>query len=65
MPTQQQVLFREMVPYLTGSALFVGGLTLAIIGGLTASTAMFGVGLGIMVVLTVVGICVRERNITS
>ncbi len=65
MPTQEQALFREMVPYLTVSVLFVAGLTMAIVGGITASTVTFGVGLGIVVALTVVGICVRERNIAG
>ena len=65
MPTQQQALFREMVPYLSASALFVAGLTMAIVGGITSSAVTFGVGLGIVVVLTVVGICVRERNIAG
>jgi hypothetical protein len=45
--------------------LFVGGLTLAIVGGLAASTAMLGVGLAIVVGLTVLGICIRERNIAG
>jgi len=65
MPTQQQALFREMVPYLSASALFVAGLTMTIVGGITSSAVTFGVGLGIVVVLTVVGICVRERNIAG
>jgi len=54
-----------MVPYLSASALFVAGLTMTIVGGITSSAVTFGVGLGIVVVLTVVGICVRERNIAG
>jgi hypothetical protein len=65
MPTQEQVLFREMVPYLTASAFFVAGLTMAIVGGITASTVTFGVGLGIVVALTVRGYLRAERNIVG
>ena len=49
-----------------GSAgLFVAGLTMAIVGGLSGGTVVFAVGLGICIALTIVGICVREHNISS
>lgn len=38
---------------------------MAIVGGLAASTATFGVGLGIVISLTLVGIWVREKNIAG
>ncbi len=45
--------------------LFVGGLAMAIVGGLSGGTALFGVGLGICIVLTVAGIVARERHLAS
>lgn len=65
MATQDQPPWREAAMSVGVFGLFVGGLTLAIVGGLVASTAMLGVGLAIVVGLTVVGIYVRERNIAS
>ncbi len=65
MLTQKQQERREIASYLGATALFITGLTLAIIGGLTAATATFGVGLGICVGLVVVGLIIRERNMAS
>jgi hypothetical protein len=65
MLTEKQALRREMAKYLCATVLFAGGLTMAIVGGITASTATFGVGLGVCIALTVVGIWVRERNIAG
>lgn len=56
---------KEIATYLGATALFITGLTLAIVGGLTATTATFGVGLGICITLTVIGLIIRERNISS
>jgi hypothetical protein len=47
------------------TALFFTGLGLAIAGGIAGATAMFGVGLGICVGLVVIGLIIRERNISS
>ncbi|NBU23891.1 MAG: hypothetical protein EBS38_08350 [Actinobacteria bacterium] len=65
MAKQDQPPWREAAMSVGVFGLFVGGLTLAIVGGLVASTAMLGVGLAIVVGLTVLGIYVRERNIAS
>jgi hypothetical protein len=62
---QKTYMWREGAKGLGIFSLFVGGLTLAIVGGLAASTAMLGVGLFIVVGLTVAGIYIRERNIAS
>ncbi len=60
--TQQ---FREVVLAYGVCGLFVGGLAMAIVGGLSGGTALFGVGLGICIVLTVAGIVARERHLAS
>jgi hypothetical protein len=65
MLTEKQQEFRENALICGTSLLFVAGLTMAIVGGLTGATATFGIGLGVCIVLTVIGICVRERNIAS
>ncbi len=56
---------QEMAAYLGVTALFFTGLGLAIAGGIAGATAMFGVGLGICVGLVVIGLIIRERNISS
>lgn len=56
---------REVIATLGVTALFFTGLGLAIAGGLAAATAMFGAGLGICVGLVIIGIIIRERNISS
>ena len=38
---------------------------MAIVGGLSGGTILFGVGLGICIVITVAGLIVRERNIAG
>ena len=65
MLTEKQAIRREVATYLGATALFITGLTLAIVGGITAATATFGVGLGICVGMTVIVLIIRERNITS
>ncbi len=65
MLTEKQRYRREVAAYLGVTALFLGGLTMAIIGGITAATATFGAGLGICVSLVVIGLIIRERNISS
>jgi hypothetical protein len=65
MLTEKQREMRETAYALGATALFITGLTLAIIGGLASATVTLGVGLGICVSLTVLGIIIRERNISS
>ena len=65
MRTAKQQEFRENGLICTAGLLYIGGLTMAIVGGLAGATVTFGIGLGICVVLTVIGICVREQNIAS
>ena len=45
--------------------LFIAGITMAIIGGTGGMPIIFGVGLGIACVITVMGIGIRERNIAG
>jgi uncharacterized YccA/Bax inhibitor family protein len=65
MVTQKQAERREIAAYLGVTALFITGMTMAIVGGLTAATATFGAGLGICISLVVIGLIIRERNISS
>lgn len=65
MLSARQKEIRENLLACGAVALFVGGLSMAIVGGLAASTATFGVGLGIVISLTLVGIWVREKNIAG
>jgi hypothetical protein len=65
MLTEKQRFRREAVFVYGITGLFIGGLAMAIVGGLSGGTALFGVGLGICIAITVAGICVRERNIAS
>jgi hypothetical protein len=65
MPTDTRIPIRESVLSCGVFLLYVAGLTMAIVGGLTAATVTFGIGLGICISLTLVGIWVRERNIAS
>jgi hypothetical protein len=62
---EKAYLWREGAKAIGVFGLFAGGLTLAIVGGLAASTVMLGIGLAIVVGLTVAGIYIRERNISS
>ncbi len=65
MLTEKQRQMRETAWALGATALFLTGLSLAIVGGLASATVTFGIGLGICVSLSVVGIIIRERNLVS
>lgn len=65
MRTANEQLTRENVLICATGLLYVAGLTMAIVGGLAGTPVTFGIGLGICIVLTVIGIYVRERNISS
>ncbi len=65
MLTERQQLNREVARYCGVTGLFVAGLTMAIVGGLSGGTILFGIGLGICIVITVAGLIVRERNIAG
>ena len=65
MLSEKQRERREVASYLGVTALFSTGLGLAIAGGIAGATATFGVGLGICVALVVIGLIIRERNISS
>ena len=45
--------------------LFVAGIAMATVGGLSGNVVLLGVGLGIAVTITVAGIIARERNLSS
>jgi hypothetical protein len=45
--------------------LFIAGIAMAVVGGLSGNVVLLGVGLGIAVVITVGGVVIRERNIGS
>jgi hypothetical protein len=65
MLTEKQRVLREAAMVYGVTGLFVGGLTLAIVGGLSGGTVLFGIGLGICIAITVAGIWIREKNIAS
>lgn len=45
--------------------LFVAGITMAIIGGTSGMSLLFGIGLGIACVMTVGAIGIREHNLAN
>ena len=47
------------------SVLFLAGIVMAIVGGVSGNPVAFGVGLGMAVVATVAGIGIREHNIAG
>jgi hypothetical protein len=65
MLTERQQVNREVAKFCGVAGLFVGGLTMAILGGVSGGTILFGVGLGICIVITVAGLIIRERNIAG
>jgi hypothetical protein len=49
----------------TTTLIFVAGIVMAIVGGLSGNIILLGVGLGIAVTITVGCIVIREKNISS
>ena len=47
------------------SVLFLAGIVMAIVGGVSGNPVVFGVGLGMAAVATVAGIGIREHNIAG
>ena len=62
---KRNALWREGARNVGLFSLAVGGLTLAILGGLSGGAVLLGVGLGICISLTVAALWVRERNLMS
>lgn len=50
---------------MTTVLLFVAGIAMATVGGLSGNAILLGIGLGISVTITVAGLIARERNISS